>query len=198
VRKASRRSSTGHCLGRAPGRRHISLATRNPAGVIEHTLDRFGRQSRTVVGDDDLATLGRYFDADLRRDPGFFRRVQRVIDQFLEDDQRPVLDVVTGLRDQLFPAAELCEPRGFECDALQGRRGRLRGSAIGIVAADCQTVKKCVTTRSAASSPTGSCRQPLSPIQPLRSALIDGLLLGGGGGASPSTLSAAAACLRQR
>ena len=83
----------------------ISLATRNPAGVIEHALDRFGRESGTVVGEDDLATVGPHFNADFGCDPGLFGGIQRVIDQFLEDDERPVLHVMAGLGNQLSQAA---------------------------------------------------------------------------------------------
>ena len=43
---------------------------------------------------------------DLRRDAGLLAGVERVVDELLEDDQRPLVDVVSGLRGQLLLRAK--------------------------------------------------------------------------------------------
>ena len=55
-----------------------------------------GPLSRTLIlprGDDD---------ADHRRDAGLLAGIERVVDQLLQDDERPVVRLVTGLGDELF------------------------------------------------------------------------------------------------
>jgi hypothetical protein len=61
--------------------RHIRLAGRGTRAVVEDPLDRVGRQTRSVVGDDDLAAHGRNFDRNFGCDLGFFAAVERVIDK---------------------------------------------------------------------------------------------------------------------
>jgi len=112
----------GIALGTAR-RRNVCLAARNPAGVVEDALHRLSRNTATVVCDDDFAALGRYLDTDLRCGLGFFSYVERVVDKFLEDDKRPILPGVAGLRGQLFLAAELGQPRNLKRYPLKGRGG---------------------------------------------------------------------------
>ena len=57
------------------------------------------------------------------RDLGLLAGVERVVDQLLEHDQRPIVDRVAGLILQLALAAELHQPRDLEGDAGQLRLG---------------------------------------------------------------------------
>ena len=58
-------------------------------------------------------------NGDVRRDSGLLGGIEGVVEKLLEDDQRPVVDVVSGLRDQLLDRREVEEPRGREGGALQ-------------------------------------------------------------------------------
>ena len=87
-----------------------------------------GRDAGAVVADRDAVLLDR--DGDVRRDSGLLGGIEGVVEKLLEDDQRPVVDVVSGLRDQLLDRREVEEPRGREGGALQlfllgGARGHL-------------------------------------------------------------------------
>ena len=81
-----------------------------------------GRNAGTVVLDDDARRLpalaGRDRDLDDRRDLGFLAGVDRVVDQLLDDDARPLVGLVPGLRDQLLLGAEFHQPRRGERYAL--------------------------------------------------------------------------------
>ena len=61
---------------------------------------------------------GRDRDLDDRRDPGFLAGVDAVIDQFLDDDPRPLVSLVAGLRDQLLLGAKFHQARRGERHAL--------------------------------------------------------------------------------
>ena len=65
-------------------------------------------------------------DGDLRRGAGFLAGVERVVDQLLEDDERPVLGLVPGLRNQLLATAEIEQP------------ARLKGGSLQMVSALCR------------------------------------------------------------
>ena len=87
-----------------------------------------------VVGDGDLAGLGRDRDCNLRRDLGLLGDIEPVVDQLLHGDERPALGPVTGLNDQLALAAEVEQAAGGEdlADEALWRGGHLRArSRIG-------------------------------------------------------------------
>ena len=81
---------------RAARRRDIGFARRGAGREVEDRLDRPGRQARPVVGDRDAGVVDA--DRDLRRDAGFLAGVERVVEELLDDDQRPFVDGVPGLR----------------------------------------------------------------------------------------------------
>ena len=81
-------------------RRHVRLAARRPGREVEDRGDRLGRDAGPVVAHPDLAACDS--DPDHRRDAGFLAGIERVVDQLLYDDQRPVVGLVAGLCDQLF------------------------------------------------------------------------------------------------
>jgi len=105
-------------LGTA-GRADIGLARADATGIIEDIAEGFGRQTAPVIADGDLATAGRYLNSNLRRDFGLFALVKRIVDEFFEDDERPVLRVMTGLRGQFTLADEFGKTRRLERYALQ-------------------------------------------------------------------------------
>ena len=74
-----------------------------------------------VVLDDDRSGLDG--DRDHRGDLGLLAGIERVVDQLLEHDERPVVDRVPGLVLQFPPGAELHQPRDPEGDARQLRLG---------------------------------------------------------------------------
>ena len=112
---------------RAAGRRHVGFPRRHSDRVVEEAVDGLGRDAGAVVFDDDLAGLARYRNRDLRRDAGLLGTVDPVVDQLLDDDERPVLDPVAGLRDQLALGAEFEQPRCAECFAVQPSPYKLEG-----------------------------------------------------------------------
>jgi hypothetical protein len=60
--------------------------------------------------------------ADLRCDSGFLATVQRVVNQLLEHDKRPIVGLMTGLRNQLILATEVELPAGAKRGPFQGGR----------------------------------------------------------------------------
>ena len=108
-------------------RRHIGFAARCTGAVIEDAGDRLGRNARAVVTDDDAGV--RDFDHDDRRNAGLLAGIERVVDELLLDDERPIIGVVAGLVDELFFRAELGQARSREDEAVQsGGRGHLADS----------------------------------------------------------------------
>ena len=97
---------------RAAVGRDVRLAGTDADAEVENVLDHLRRQPGAVVGDGDPVLVDA--DGDLRRGPGFLAGVEPVVDQLLEDDERPVLGLVPGLRDQLLAAAEIEQPAGAE------------------------------------------------------------------------------------
>src|SRR5271156_3099009 len=97
----------------------IGLARRDSDGVVVNGVDRLLGNSRAVVLDRNRAALRRDRELDNRRNAGLLARVERVIDCFLEDDERPVPDIVAGLVLQLAHAAELHETGDLKRDACQ-------------------------------------------------------------------------------
>jgi Protein of unknown function (DUF763) len=109
-----------------------------------HVCGGRGKHSRqtphelTAIGDRvglDGAALGKVSRLVAKVDsaavPGFLASVECVVDELLEDDQRPVLGLVPGLRDQLLAAAEIEQPAGAERGSLQGARVALRRGGHG-------------------------------------------------------------------
>src|SRR6516164_9874022 len=90
---------------------YVGLAGTDLGRVIENVLHSIGWNPGAFIGDAYLTGICRHLYVDLRRNPRFFRTVQRVVDRLLEDDERPILDGVAGLRDELALAAELGETR---------------------------------------------------------------------------------------
>jgi hypothetical protein len=84
-------------------------------------VEGFGRQAPAVIADGDLASAGRHLDGDLRRDFGLFALVKRVVDKLFEDDERPVLWMVPGLRGEFARPDEFGKAGCLECDPLQSR-----------------------------------------------------------------------------
>jgi hypothetical protein len=91
----------------AARRRNVGLAARDADGVVEHFLYRLGRDAAAVVGDHDLARRGRDLNADLGRDAGLFSLVERIVDALFQDDERPALLALAGLRNELLLTTEL-------------------------------------------------------------------------------------------
>src|SRR5262249_9099809 len=102
---------------RAPGRGHVGLSGADPHRVIKDLDDYARRNTGAAVGDRDPVTG--HVDMDAWRRPGFLARVDRVIDQLLQDDQRPLLDTVSRLVDQLLAGAELQKARSRKRLAVQ-------------------------------------------------------------------------------
>ena len=107
------------------GRTDIRLAGRNPDAEVEHVLDHVGGQAGTVVLDGDPALVDR--DRDHRRDAGLLGGVDRVVEQFLQDHDRPRIAIVADLGDQLLLRGEIEETAGTKGRAL--KRGDHCGSA---------------------------------------------------------------------
>jgi hypothetical protein len=103
------------------GRADISLARGNSNVVIENVGDRLGGQPRTIVTDLDQRRLrsGRHRNRDLRRDLHLLGGVDRVVEQFLQYDQRPERRVMTDLGGQLAFADKVEQPAGLEDNALE-------------------------------------------------------------------------------
>jgi hypothetical protein len=110
-------------LGTAVGR-DIGFAGTDADAEIENILDHLRRQAGAVVADSDPV----FIDADGDRgcDPCLLAGVERVVDQLLEDDERPVVWLVTGLRDQFLAAAEI------------EQTARLKGGSLQMVSALCR------------------------------------------------------------
>ncbi len=77
----------------------VGLAVGDPDREVEDAVERLDRDPRAVVGDLDPILVDR--DGDDRRDAGILARVEGVIDELLERDQRPLILAVAGLGDQL-------------------------------------------------------------------------------------------------
>ena len=100
--------------------RGIGLAAGDSDREIQDAGDRLGRDARAIVGDDDLPVAD--LDADHRRDAGFLGGVERVVDQFLENDERPLIGAVADLLDQLALGAEIEQAGRSERLALEDAR----------------------------------------------------------------------------
>ena len=107
-----------------PARADIGRARTGAGRKVEKAVDGLGRDAGAVVGDGDLAGLGRDRDCNLRRDLGLLGDVEPVVDQLLHGDERPALGPVTGLNDQLPLAAEVEQAGGGENLADEARRRR--------------------------------------------------------------------------
>ena len=137
---------------RAPGRAAVRLARRCPDRVIEHGADGFRRQAGAVVADRDLAGRGRYLDHDFRRDAGLLAGVDRVVDQLLQDDERPVIGLVAGLRRQLLDGAEFEQPGGAERLAMQAR-WRCSHIRLGMLSGPCRASAMSIPASARATAP---------------------------------------------
>src|SRR5262249_34566322 len=82
-----------------PGRRCIGFPRGNPHREVENAGDRLGRNARTVVGDGDGAVGN--LNLDGRSNTGLLGSVDRVINQLLEDHERPLIGAMTDLLRQL-------------------------------------------------------------------------------------------------
>jgi hypothetical protein len=109
---------------RAAAGRDVGFTRTDTDAEIEDVADDVGRQAGAVVGDGDSRLVDT--DGDLRHGAGFLAGVERVVDQLLQDDQRPVTGLVTGLRDQLLATAEIEQP------------ARLKGGSRQMVSALCR------------------------------------------------------------
>ena len=106
---------------RASRRADVGFARRRPRGVVDERRDRLGRDAATgEVGDRDL--VSGYTDLDRGRDARLLGLVERIVDQFLDDDGRPVFHIVAGQLDQFALGGELGQPRGAEGLAREAGR----------------------------------------------------------------------------
>ena len=92
----------------AARRRNISLAAGDPDAVVEDRVDGVGFESAGVIRDCDRPRTDG--DVDHRGDFSFLRGIERIVYEFLEHDQRPIMDRVSGLILQFPLGAELHEP----------------------------------------------------------------------------------------
>jgi hypothetical protein len=106
-----------------PARADISRARTGAGRKVEKAVDGLGGDAGAIVGDGDLARLGRDRDCNLRRDLGFLGDIEPVVDQLFHGNKRPALGPVTGLNDQLALAAEVEQAAGGENLADEARRG---------------------------------------------------------------------------
>ena len=96
----------------AAGRADIGGATAGAAGKVERTLNRLGRDAGSVVADlDQLRGNG---DLDPRRQLRLLGIVERVVGQFLNDDERPAFGRMADLARELTLAEEVERPRDGE------------------------------------------------------------------------------------
>jgi hypothetical protein len=91
---------------RASGRADVGFARRRPRGVVDKPRDRLGSNAATGEIDDRDLVSG-YSDGDRGRDARLLGLVQRIVDQFLDNDDRPALHVVACQLDQLAPGGKL-------------------------------------------------------------------------------------------
>src|SRR5277367_2447908 len=82
---------------RASCRADIGLARRDSDAVVAYAANRFLGNSRTVVLDRNRAASRRDRKNDSRRNVGLLGGVERVVEQFLDDDKWPIPDIVAGL-----------------------------------------------------------------------------------------------------
>src|SRR5262249_22630409 len=97
----------------------VSLTTRNSNHEVEHAPDGLCRNAWPVVGDRDPGSVGG--DNDAGRDVGLFTGVDRIVDKFLQDDERPLRRAMPGLRDELFLARKVEQARRTERLSLKTR-----------------------------------------------------------------------------
>ena len=107
--------------------RDVCLTARYSDRIIEHALDSFRWQAGAIVVDFDAVLIG--CNRDHRSDAGLLASVQRVVDQLFEDNERPVGNLMAGLRDKLFLAEEVQRTTGAESGALELLK--LRGLRLG-------------------------------------------------------------------
>jgi hypothetical protein len=120
----------GVALG-AAGRAGIGFARGDPDREVQDVGYRLGRDSRSVVGDSDLA--GGDINADRRRNAGFLGSVEGVVGQLLKDDDRPMINGMTDLLDELPFGAEVEQARRPEGLALQQCVAHATASALRLV-----------------------------------------------------------------
>jgi hypothetical protein len=106
------------CSPAPPGREQCTLLW-TTYGEIKHTIDRFRRQSGTVVGHCDAVSVKE--DGDLGGCASFFASVECVVDQLLEHHDGPVASTVADLRSQPFLAREIEKTASSECCSLKFR-----------------------------------------------------------------------------
>jgi hypothetical protein len=111
-RKRHRQDGLERIALRAPCRRNISLAGRNPRGEIENVSNRLRRQAGTIVGNSN--PILRNNDFDNGRNSSLLSGVEGIVDQLLQDNKRPVPGSMAGLIDKLFLRAKFRKPRCFE------------------------------------------------------------------------------------
>ncbi len=102
---------------RATCRRHVCFAAGNPHIEVENRFHGSCRDSRPVVGDRDAIGI----DADCNSGGyvGVLAGIERVVDAFLSNHQRPVGHLVPGLRLELLGRAEVEQPAGPEGFAVE-------------------------------------------------------------------------------
>jgi hypothetical protein len=106
---------------------HIRFPAGDATREVEDPRHRLRRYAGAVVDHSDRARLD--LDRDLRRDACLLAGVERIVDQLLEDHQRPRIQLMPGLGHQLLATAELEQAAGAECGALQGGDGRHHDSS---------------------------------------------------------------------
>jgi hypothetical protein len=96
---------------------HVGLSARDSVRKVQDVGDRVRRHAGTIVDHRNRARLDLHHD--LGRDARLFTGVKRVVEQLLENHQRPRVRLMPGLRHQLLATAELEQPAGAERRALQ-------------------------------------------------------------------------------
>src|SRR5262249_1785485 len=105
--------------------------------VVEDRQDSLGGEAACIVDDGDGAVLIDD-DLDLGRDLVLLAGIERIVEQLLDQHQRPLLYRVTGLVDQLLLAAELHQAGDAEGDAreLMPALGRSRHNRYNLRSRD--------------------------------------------------------------
>src|SRR5262249_1141802 len=117
---------------RAAGRGDVGVAAADPDGKVEHTLHGLCRKPRPVVRHRDAGLIDG--DGDLGCDAGLLTGIERVVEQLLQDHERPLRRAMPGLCDQLLLVAEVEQARRSERLALQARLALGHGGGGGHVA----------------------------------------------------------------
>ena len=123
----------GVTLG-ATGRTDVGLARADPDAEVEHVLDHLSRDARAVVLDGNPAIVNH--NRDGRRATGLLGGVDRIVNELLEDHQRPGSPLMADLGDQLLLGGEVEQATGAERGALESgpcRNGMARLAARWMV-----------------------------------------------------------------